>query len=79
VDVIVEHCAGLDVGKKHVQACVRGPDRSGGRCSEVRTFETFTDQVEALAAWLISEGVTQVAMEATGPYWKPIWYELEDS
>jgi len=45
----------------------------------VRTFETFTDQVEALAAWLISEGVTQVAMEATGPYWKPIWYVLEDA
>lgn len=79
MDVIVERCAGLDVGKKQVQACVRGPDGGGGRCSEVRTFDTFTDQLEALAVWLASQGVTQVAMEATGPYWKPIWYVLEDA
>jgi len=79
MDVIVEHCAGLDVGKKQVQACVRGPDGAGGRRSEVRTFDTFTDQLEALAGWLSAEGVTQVAMEATGPYWKPIWYVLEDA
>jgi len=79
MDVIVECCAGLDVGKKQVQACVRGPDGAAGRRCEVRTFDTFTDQLEALAGWLSTEGVTQVAMEATGPYWKPIWYVLEDA
>lgn len=79
MDVIVECCAGLDIGKKQVQACVRGPDGSGGRRCEVRTFETFTGDLEALAGWLDSEGVTEVAMEATGPYWKPVWYVLEDA
>lgn len=42
MDVIAERCAGLDVGKKQVHACVRGPDAGGGRRSEVRTFDTFT-------------------------------------
>ena len=79
MDVIVEHCAGLDVGKKQVQACVRGPDRGGGRRGEVRTFDTFTGDLEALAGWLRAEGVTQVALEATGPYWWPVWHVLEDA
>lgn len=79
MDVIVERCAGLDVGKKQVQACVRGPDGSGGRRSEVRTFDTFTGDLEALARWLGREGVTEVAMEATGPYWWPVWHVLEDA
>jgi transposase len=79
MDVLVERCAGLDIGKKQVQACVRGPDGSGGRHGEVRTFDTFTGDLEALAGWLRAEGVTEVAMEATGPYWKPVWYVLEDA
>ena len=79
VDVIVDRCAGLDIGKAQVQACVRGPDGGRGRRSEVRTFDTFTESLEALAAWLRAEGVTEVAMEATGPYWKPVWYVLEDA
>lgn len=77
MDVIVACCAGLDIGKKQVQACVRGPDDAGGRRSEVRTFGTFTGDLEALRDWLVSEGVTEVAMEATGQYWKPVWYVLE--
>lgn len=68
MDVIVDRCAGLDIGKNQVQACVRGPDGSGNRRSEVRSFDTFTGDLEALARWLTSEGVTEVAMEATGPY-----------
>lgn len=44
----------------------------------VRTFDTFTESLEALADWLAAEGVTEVVMEATGPYWKPVWYVLED-
>lgn len=79
MDVIVERCAGLDVGKKQVQACVRGPDGAGCRRSEVRTFDTFTGDLEALARWLGLEGVTEVAMEATGPYWWPVWHVLEDA
>jgi transposase len=61
-----------------VVACVRVPDGRGGRSQEVRTFQTFTSGLEALAGWLAAEGVTQVVMEATGQYWKPIWYVLEE-
>lgn len=78
VDIIVERCAGLDVAKDEVVACVRTPGAAGRRRQEVRTFLTFTAQLEALADWLGEEGVTKVVMEATGQYWKPIWYVLED-
>ena len=49
----------------------------GGRSSELRTFLTFTSGLELLADWL-TDSVIEVVMEATGPYWKPIWYVLED-
>jgi hypothetical protein len=78
VELLVARCAGLDVAKDEVVACVRVPDRHGGRLQEVRTFPTFTLGLEALANWLAAEGVTQVVMEATGQYWKPIWYVLEE-
>ena len=78
MDLLIERCAGLDVGKLEVVACVRAPDGKGGRRSEVRTYDTFTSGLEALAGWLGAEGVTEVVMEATGQYWKPIWYLLED-
>jgi transposase len=79
VELVVERCSGLDVGKDEVVACVRVPAPGGrGRRQEVRTFATFTSGLEALADWLAAEGVTQVVMEATGQYWKPIWYVLEE-
>jgi hypothetical protein len=53
-------------------ACVRVPDGRGGRRQELRRFQTCTAGLEALADWLAAEGVTQVVMEATGQYWKPI-------
>lgn len=77
MDTIVARCAGLDVGKRHVQACVRVPGPDGGRRVEIKTFPTFTSGLELLAHWLAAEGVTEVVMEATGQYWKPVWYELE--
>ena len=79
MEVVVERCAGLDVGKDEVVGCVRTPARSGrGRRSELRTFLTFTSGLEELADWLTANGVVMEAMEATGQYWKPIWYLLED-
>jgi len=79
MDVMVERCAGLDVGKDEVVACIRTPKTSGhGRHSELRVFATFTSALETLADWLTENGVSEVVMEATGPYWKPIWYVLED-
>lgn len=76
MDVIYPRCAGLDVHKQTVVACVR--IASGGPAlHEVRTFETTTSGLLALADWLESFGVEHVAMEATGVYWKPVWHVLE--
>ena len=72
MELVVPRCAGLDVAKDEVVACVRVPDGRGGRRQEVRTYPTFTSGLEALADWLTAEGVTQVVMEATGQYWKPV-------
>jgi transposase len=79
MDVVFERCAALDVGKDEVVGCVRRPSVNGrGRSSELRTFVTFTSGLEALAEWLRANGVTQVVLEATGEYWKPVWYLLEE-
>jgi len=79
VEVIVDRCAGLDVHKRTVVACVRSPGSGRQkRCSEVRTFGTFEVELLALRAWLVEQGVTQVAMEATGVFWKPVWSVLDD-
>ncbi len=78
MELLVERAAALDVGKDEVVACVRVPGPGGrGRRQEIRTFATFTATLEALAEWLAAQGVTQVVMEATGQYWKPCWYVLE--
>lgn len=78
MDVIVARCAGLDVGKDEVVACIRVPGVSkAARRQEIRTFSTFTVGLETLTDWLLTEGVSEVVMEATGQYWKPVWYSLE--
>lgn len=77
MDIIAERVAGLDIGKEEVVAAVRTPGQGFKRRQEIRTFPTFTASLEALAEWLAAEGVTQVVMEATGQYWKPVWYVLE--
>ena len=79
MDVVHERCAGLDIGKKLVVGAVRTPGEGRSkRRQEVRSFGTFARDLDDLADWLESEGVTQVAMEATGVYWKPIWHVLEE-
>ena len=77
MDIIAERVAGLDIGKEEVVAAVRTPGQGFKRRQEIRTFPTFTASLQALAEWLAAEGVTQVVMEATGQYWKPVWYVLE--
>lgn len=76
---IVERCCGLDVGQKTVAACVRNPAPNGGRDEIIRTFDTMTGDLLALRDWLMGMGVTHVAMESTGVYWKPVYYVLEDA
>ena len=79
MEVIVSRCAGLDVHKNTVMACVRVPGPNGGRTSTVRQFRTFTAGLRQLRDWLITEQVSQVVMEATGVYWKPVWHVLQDT
>lgn len=77
MEVIHRRCAGLDVHKKTVVACVRCV-QDGEVRREVRTFGTTTSGLLALSAWLAENGVTHIAMEATGVYWKPVWHILSD-
>src|SRR5437867_7182139 len=77
MDTLYACCAGLDVHKNTVVACVRRLDAKGKAHRQVRTFGTMTGQILELADWLADEGVTHVAMESTGVYWKPIWNLLE--
>jgi transposase len=78
MDVLVDRCAALDVHKDTVMACVRKPSPGpGGRAQEVRQYRTWSSALRELRAWLVAEGVTQVAMEATGVYWRAPWHMLE--
>jgi transposase len=76
VDTLYPCCAGLDVHKETVVACVRKV-QGGTTHKEIRTFRTETSGLLALADWLTDERVTHAAMESTGIYWKPIWNILE--
>ena len=78
MDVIVERPGALDVHKAQVTACVRVPDEKGTRVQHLAEFKTTVRGLLALRDWLAAHGVTQVAMEATGVYWKPVWHVLED-
>ena len=78
MDALIERCAGLDIHQATIVATVRVPDGAGGRRVETHTFGTMTVELLALREWLQAYGVTHVAMESTGVYWKPIYYLLED-
>jgi transposase len=77
MEVLHPHCAGLDVHKDSVVACVR--HMMGGAVKrEVRSFQTTTKGLMVLSEWLSAEGCTHIVMEATGVYWKPVWHILSD-
>ena len=76
MEVIYRRCAGLDVHKETVVACVRIANH-GAPTQEVRTFTTTTSGLLGLVDWLDGYAVEHVAMEATGVYWKPVWHVLE--
>jgi transposase len=75
---VYERCCGLDVHKRQVTVCVHVPDQQGERAELCAEFETMTADLLGLRDWLKGLGVTHVAMEATGVYWKPVYYLLED-
>jgi transposase len=78
METIVERPAALDVHKAQVTACARVPGAGGVREQHVAEFQTTVRGLLALRDWLTTLGVTQVAMEATGVFWKPVWAILED-
>jgi len=78
MDLLIARGAGLDVHQATVVATVRMPDEQGGRRSVTETFGTMTADLLALREWLQAYGVTHVALESTGVYWKPVYYVLED-
>jgi transposase len=77
MEILHPHCAGLDVHKGTVVACVRHA-AEGKAVITVKTFKTTTTELMAMSGWLSSEGATHIAMEATGVYWKPVWHILSD-
>ena len=77
MDRVVERAGALDVHKEQVTATVRTPGERGGRREQTREFKTTVRGLLGLHDWLTGHGVTVVAMEATGVYWRPVWHVLE--
>src|SRR3989440_2357920 len=77
MDLMYERCAGLDVHKRNVLVCTSTPDAQGQRHKEWRTFSTMTPELLRMRNFLKDLGVTHVAMESTGSFWKPIFNILE--
>src|SRR5450631_3039419 len=77
MELLHPHCAGLDLHKETVVACIRHMVDSRVT-TEVKSFKTTTQELMELSDWLSSQGVTHIAMEATGVYWKPVWHILSD-
>ena len=78
MEAIYERCCGIDVHKKAAVACVIVPGPTGQPLKTIRTFGTTTEAILRLGDWLAEWGVTHVAMESTGVYWKPLWNLLEE-
>src|SRR5262245_22755453 len=73
----LERCCGLDVHKETIAACVRLGGQRGRATQHSQTFGTTAAELVVLRDWLAAHGVTHVAMESTGVYWKPVFYALE--
>ena len=79
MDVVHSRCAGLDVHQATVVATVRVPAENRSCHVVTQTFGTVTTDLPALRDWLQAYGVTHVALESTGVYWRPVYYVLEDA
>lgn len=77
MELLYPCCAGLDVHKKTVVVCCRLLSPDGTLRKQTRSFSTITADLLTLADWLLAQGVTHVAMESTGEFWKPIYAILE--
>ena len=73
MEILYTNCAGLDVHKKTVKACVLTHTSHGQPHKEFRTYLTTTEELLKLSDWLREQGCTHVAFEGTGVYWKPVF------
>ena len=77
MEIVYERVAAIDVGKKVIAVAVRVPgERAGKRHQQVPKFNTYYPTLVEMVAWLVTEGVTHVTMEATGVYWRPVFHAL---
>ncbi len=77
MEIMYERVAAIDVGKKEIAVTVRVPGQiSRTRAQQTRKFRTFYQVLRQMVSWLVDHGVTHVAMEATGVYWKPVFHAL---
>lgn len=77
MEIVYERVAAIDVGKKEVAVTVRLPGPGPAtRTQQTRKFRTFYQVLRQMVGWLVEQGVTQAAMEATGVYWKPVFHAL---
>jgi transposase len=76
METLYPRCAGLDVHKDTVVACIRVQGSGGRATTETRSFKTHTAALLELLSWLEQNECTHVVMEATGVYWKPVWHIL---
>jgi hypothetical protein len=73
LEIVYPRVAGIEVGKKIVAVAVRTPGEvPGQRQQQLRKFKTFYPVLQQMVGWLVAQGVTHVAMEATGVYWRPV-------
>jgi len=79
MEILYTNCAGLDVHKKTVKACLLTQGSNGQSHKEFRTYLTTTEELLKLSDWLREQGCTHIAFEATGVYWKPVFNLLEGS
>ena len=79
MQVTHSHCAGIDVHKKTVVVCCLREADNGTLKRDTRSFGTLTSELLRMSEWLTNEGITQIAMESTGEYWKPVYNILESS
>ena len=77
LEVKVERCAGIDVGKKFLEVCILIGPVHRKPAEEVRRFGTNVRDLEAMRAWLLEKACTEVVMESTGSYWRPVFNILE--
>jgi transposase len=79
ISAVRERCAGLDVHRDFVMACLMwGPDNSEAQW-QIRRFGTTVPELQKLKDWLASQGCSEVALESTGPYWEPVHNVLEEA